>query len=138
MNEPWPGSDWLGCFTGCRDLERERLFPFEERMSIAILGVDNRPVAHTRMGTARQCRAVGSYRSRVRAAFISKTARTRRPSPCTSNAGPARDFALTIGARPAAPAQAQHRGASVYRSIRQWKLIRRSERENRTSRPAAT
>jgi endoglycosylceramidase len=42
MNEPWPGTDWTACLTGCPDLERARLLPFERRMSDAIRTVDTR------------------------------------------------------------------------------------------------
>ncbi|MDQ1521894.1 MAG: hypothetical protein QOI55_2967 [Actinomycetota bacterium] len=40
MNEPWPGTDWSSCVTGCPDIERARLLPFERRMSDAIRSVD--------------------------------------------------------------------------------------------------
>jgi endoglycosylceramidase len=40
MNEPWPGADWAPCFTGCPDVERERLGAFEQRMSAALRAVD--------------------------------------------------------------------------------------------------
>ncbi len=42
MNEPWPGTDWSTCLTGCPDIERARLWPFEKRMSDAIRSVDTR------------------------------------------------------------------------------------------------
>jgi endoglycosylceramidase len=42
MNEPWPGTDWNACLTGCPDLERARLLPFEQRMADAVRSVDKR------------------------------------------------------------------------------------------------
>jgi endoglycosylceramidase len=41
MNEPWPGTDWSPCLTGCPDIERARLLPFAERMTAAIRTVDH-------------------------------------------------------------------------------------------------
>jgi hypothetical protein len=40
MNEPWPGTDWTRCLTGCPDLERRLLVPFYEKVSKAIRRVD--------------------------------------------------------------------------------------------------
>jgi endoglycosylceramidase len=40
MNEPWPGTEWEACLTGCPELERSRLVPFEQRMTAAIREVD--------------------------------------------------------------------------------------------------
>lgn len=40
MNEPWPGTEWGTCLTGCPDVERARLLPFERRMTDAIRTVD--------------------------------------------------------------------------------------------------
>jgi endoglycosylceramidase len=40
MNEPWPGTDWGSCLTGCPDIEAARLLPFEQRMTDAIRSVD--------------------------------------------------------------------------------------------------
>ena len=40
MNEPWPGTVWEACVTGCPQLEAERLVPFGERMTAAIRAVD--------------------------------------------------------------------------------------------------
>ena len=40
MNEPWPGSDYEACFTGCPELELARLGAFGERMTSAIRAVD--------------------------------------------------------------------------------------------------
>lgn len=40
MNEPWPGSDWAACVTGCPELERERLVPFARRMEAALRAAD--------------------------------------------------------------------------------------------------
>ncbi|MEN8184407.1 MAG: cellulase family glycosylhydrolase [Myxococcota bacterium] len=36
MNEPWPGADWIGCITGCPDLEQELLAPFYARCTRAV------------------------------------------------------------------------------------------------------
>lgn len=36
MNEPWPGADWSDCFTGCPEIEQERLAPFHARGTAAI------------------------------------------------------------------------------------------------------
>ncbi len=41
MNEPWPGTDWNSCVTGCPDIERARLLPFAHRMTAAIRSVDH-------------------------------------------------------------------------------------------------
>lgn len=40
MNEPWPGTEWSECLTGCPDLEQARLAPFAARMTDAIRAVD--------------------------------------------------------------------------------------------------
>ncbi len=40
MNEPWPGTDWSSCLTGCPAIETARLLPFEQRMTRAIRAVD--------------------------------------------------------------------------------------------------
>jgi endoglycosylceramidase len=40
MNEPWPGTVWEPCVTGCPDIEQARLAPFAERMTAAIRSVD--------------------------------------------------------------------------------------------------
>jgi endoglycosylceramidase len=40
MNEPWPGSVYEACLTGCPDIEQARLVPFGERMTAAIRAVD--------------------------------------------------------------------------------------------------
>jgi endoglycosylceramidase len=40
MNEPWPGTNWSPCLTGCPEIERARLLPFEKRMADAIRTVD--------------------------------------------------------------------------------------------------
>jgi endoglycosylceramidase len=40
MNEPWPGTEWAACLTGCPDLEQSRLAPFAQRMTDAIRAVD--------------------------------------------------------------------------------------------------
>lgn len=40
MNEPWPGSVYESCLTGCPDIEQARLVPFGERMTAAIRAVD--------------------------------------------------------------------------------------------------
>ncbi|MBM4246713.1 MAG: glycoside hydrolase family 5 protein [Deltaproteobacteria bacterium] len=40
MNEPWPGSEYEACFTGCPELELARLGAFGERMAAAIRSVD--------------------------------------------------------------------------------------------------
>jgi endoglycosylceramidase len=45
MNEPWPGTNWSTCATGCPDLERQLLAPFYARMTAAVRSVDPiRPV----------------------------------------------------------------------------------------------
>ena len=45
MNEPWPGTDWSACVTGCPDLEQSLLAPFAARMTKAVRSVDaSRPV----------------------------------------------------------------------------------------------
>lgn len=40
MNEPWPGTDWEPCVTGCPEIEQARLAPFAARMTAAIGAVD--------------------------------------------------------------------------------------------------
>ena len=40
MNEPWPGTNWSSCLTGCPDLEASLTVPFANRMTAAIRGVD--------------------------------------------------------------------------------------------------
>jgi endoglycosylceramidase len=42
MNEPWSGTEWESCLTGCPDLEQERLVPFYQRMTAAVREVDRR------------------------------------------------------------------------------------------------
>jgi endoglycosylceramidase len=42
MNEPWPGTDWSSCLSGCPDLETKLLVPFYERMTAAVRSVDRR------------------------------------------------------------------------------------------------
>jgi endoglycosylceramidase len=45
MNEPWPGTKWSACASGCPDLERKLLVPFYARMTAAVRAVDpNHPV----------------------------------------------------------------------------------------------
>jgi endoglycosylceramidase len=45
MNEPWPGTNWQSCTTGCPDLEQQLLAPFHARMTEAVRSVDrHRPV----------------------------------------------------------------------------------------------
>ena len=40
MNEPWPGTEYEACFTGCPEIEQARLGAFGERMTAAIRAVD--------------------------------------------------------------------------------------------------
>lgn len=40
MNEPWPGTIYEACLTGCPDIEQARLVPFGERLAAAIREVD--------------------------------------------------------------------------------------------------
>jgi len=40
MNEPWPGTVYESCLTGCPDIEQARLVPFGRRMAAAIRAVD--------------------------------------------------------------------------------------------------
>lgn len=40
MNEPWPGSVYESCLTGCPDIEQARLVPFGDRMTAAIRAED--------------------------------------------------------------------------------------------------
>jgi endoglycosylceramidase len=40
MNEPWPGTEWLPCLSGCPTIEQERLVPFHTRMLQAVRSVD--------------------------------------------------------------------------------------------------
>ena len=42
MNEPWPGTNWQSCVTGCPDLEAQLLAPFYARMTAAVRAVDRR------------------------------------------------------------------------------------------------
>jgi endoglycosylceramidase len=42
MNEPWPGTDWMSCTTGCPELEQTLLGPFAARMTAAVRSVDPR------------------------------------------------------------------------------------------------
>ncbi|MGZ4689874.1 MAG: cellulase family glycosylhydrolase, partial [Acidimicrobiia bacterium] len=42
MNEPWPGTDWTACTTGCPGLEQQLLAPFYARMTAAVAQVDRR------------------------------------------------------------------------------------------------
>jgi endoglycosylceramidase len=42
MNEPWPGTDWTSCTTGCPELEQKLLAPFYARMTAAVRSVDQR------------------------------------------------------------------------------------------------
>src|SRR3954454_812853 len=45
MNEPWSGTDWQSCLTGCPDLEQQLLAPFYARVTAAVREVDRiRPV----------------------------------------------------------------------------------------------
>ena len=41
MNEPWPGTDYASCFTGCPDVDAARITPFAQRMTAAIRTVDH-------------------------------------------------------------------------------------------------
>jgi endoglycosylceramidase len=40
INEPWPGTVYESCLTGCPDIEQARLAPFGARMTAAIRAVD--------------------------------------------------------------------------------------------------
>ena len=40
INEPWPGTVYESCLTGCPDIEQARLVPFGQRMAAAIRAVD--------------------------------------------------------------------------------------------------
>ncbi|MEP6626077.1 MAG: cellulase family glycosylhydrolase, partial [Acidimicrobiia bacterium] len=40
MNEPWPGTNWSSCISGCPDLEASLITPFAQRMTNAIRSVD--------------------------------------------------------------------------------------------------
>ena len=42
MNEPWPGTNWSSCLTGCADLEHALLAPFYARVTTAVRAVDDR------------------------------------------------------------------------------------------------
>lgn len=42
MNEPWPGTNWSSCVSGCPDLEAQLLAPFYARMTAAVRAVDHR------------------------------------------------------------------------------------------------
>lgn len=47
FNEPWPGTVWEPCITGCPDLEQTLLGPFSERMTTAIRSVDADAIVFT-------------------------------------------------------------------------------------------
>lgn len=47
MNEPWPGTEWGACLTGCEDLEASLIVPFAQRMSAAIRSVDRDHIVFT-------------------------------------------------------------------------------------------
>jgi len=47
MNEPWPGTDWQPCLTGCPDIEATTLAPFSARMAAAIRTVDTDAIVFT-------------------------------------------------------------------------------------------
>jgi endoglycosylceramidase len=47
MNEPWPGTTWQPCVTGCPDLEATTLAPFSARMATAIRSVDADAIVFT-------------------------------------------------------------------------------------------
>jgi endoglycosylceramidase len=40
MNEPWPGTVWFPCLTGCPDLETQLLVPFYQRFADAVHAAD--------------------------------------------------------------------------------------------------
>ncbi len=40
MNEPWPGTDWIACVTGCPDHEERLLVPFYKRFADAVHAAD--------------------------------------------------------------------------------------------------
>lgn len=42
MNEPWPGTDFSSCLTGCADLEHTLLAPFYARVTASVRAVDDR------------------------------------------------------------------------------------------------
>ena len=42
MNEPWPGTNFSSCTSGCPDLEHQLLVPFYERMAAAVRAADRR------------------------------------------------------------------------------------------------
>ena len=42
MNEPWPGTDWAPCLTGCPDVERALLAPFVRRAVDAVRAAGSR------------------------------------------------------------------------------------------------
>ena len=44
FNEPWPGTIYQSCLTGCPDIEQARLAPFGARMAAAIRAVDERHI----------------------------------------------------------------------------------------------
>jgi endoglycosylceramidase len=45
MNEPWSGTSWQSCLSGCPDLEQQLLVPFYQRVTAAVREVDrSRPV----------------------------------------------------------------------------------------------
>jgi endoglycosylceramidase len=41
MNEPWPGTDFSSCVTGCPAIDAARIAPFAQRMTTAIRAVDH-------------------------------------------------------------------------------------------------
>ncbi|MGZ4676466.1 MAG: cellulase family glycosylhydrolase [Acidimicrobiia bacterium] len=47
MNEPWPGTDYQSCITGCPDLEQSLIAPFAQRMTAAIRSVDHDHIVFT-------------------------------------------------------------------------------------------
>ena len=47
MNEPWPGTEWGACLTGCPDLEATLTLPFAQRMTAAIRTVDREHIVFT-------------------------------------------------------------------------------------------
>ena len=47
MNEPWPGTNWSTCLTGCPDLEASLAVPFAQRMTAAIRAVDHEHIVFT-------------------------------------------------------------------------------------------
>jgi endoglycosylceramidase len=47
MNEPWPGTNWQPCITGCPDIEAASIAPFAQRMATAIQSVDAGAIVFT-------------------------------------------------------------------------------------------